>query len=136
MHHIGKWLGIQAHREYGDGQHSKNPELARAGIGEAWSEPSQQWLENINQTEHESSDAFLTEDGLELYFASDRSGNPDIYRARRGALDQPFAEPEPLDIDTAAEERDPWLSPDKNTLYFSSNRGPERRLAVYRAQRR
>jgi hypothetical protein len=70
-----------------------------------------------------SADGFLSADGLSLYFASTRSGNADLYRARRVTLDSDFGEPEPLvGVNTPYEERMPWLSADEHTLYFTSTR--------------
>jgi Tol biopolymer transport system component len=56
----------------------------------------------------------------------------DLYVAVRDSLNEPFFASAPLDdLNTAAEERDPWLSPDGSKLFFVSDRaGP---LNIYQA---
>lgn len=108
----------------------------RANIGAPWSEPNRQYLETVNVEGTTSVDGFLTDDGLTLYFAAARSDprNADLYRVRRVATDQSFGEPELLrGLDTKADERDPWLSPNGDWLYYSSNRTGL--YAIYRARR-
>ena len=70
-------------------------------------------------------DAFLTDDGLTLFYASAPVGGTtrDLFVAWRASTADPFSLPTPLhDLDTDADERDPWLSPDGTTFFFSSNR--------------
>lgn len=69
-------------------------------------------------------DAFLSDDGLTLFYASaPPGGKSDLYVAWRSSTSRPFTLTEPLrDLDTAAEERDPWLSPDGTRFYFVSDR--------------
>jgi hypothetical protein len=57
-----------------------------------------------------------------LYFASQQTGNWDIYVLRR-TNDNQWTAPEPLGdpINTPFDERFPYLSPDGLTLYFASN---------------
>jgi hypothetical protein len=98
-------------------------------------------------------DGFLTDDGLTMFFSSapvtegadagtsvdggqvgDASApNSDLFVAWRLSTNEPFSATEPLsDLNTPADERDPWLTPDGTTLYFTSNRaGP---LNIYTAQ--
>ncbi len=46
---------------------------------------------------------------------------------------EPFSVTQPLDdLNTAGDERDPWLSPDGHTLYFTSDRSGV--LQIYTAQ--
>lgn len=82
-----------------------------------------------------AADAFLTGDGLAVLYTQAAEGQPgDLYVATRRSLDEPFSNPRAIaSLNTAADERDPWLSPDGNTLYFSSDR--DGTLAIYRAQR-
>jgi hypothetical protein len=98
-------------------------------------------------------DAFLTGDGLTLFFSSapvptpfanDGGGAPpvnqtdagvaksDLFVAFRRSTDEPFAFTQPLsDLNTTFDERDPWLSPDGTVFYFTSDRdGP---LTIYTA---
>jgi WD40-like Beta Propeller Repeat len=90
-------------------------------------------------------DGFLTDDGLTLFFSSapvaeaadaaaapvdaGKTGvavvaNSDLFVAWRRSPSEPFSVTQPLDdLNTTADERDPWLSPDGTTLYFTSDRG-------------
>lgn len=87
-------------------------------------------------------DAFLTDDGLTLLYASGpaepgagvgaTAGPADLFVAIRQTVDQAFTPLGPLqDLNTAQNERDPWLSPDGLRLYFASDR--QGRMAVYEA---
>lgn len=97
--------------------------FATRGTDGTWSAPNQDHLANINSPDYLSADGFLSADGLSLYFASKRSGDSDLYVARRGSLDDDFGEPAPvLGVNTPSEERMPWLRADERTLYFASNR--------------
>jgi hypothetical protein len=53
-----------------------------------------------------------------LWFVSDRSGNKDLYFT----TGPPFAATPITSINTAAQEEDPWLSPDGSRLFFASDR--------------
>jgi hypothetical protein len=68
-------------------------------------------------------DGFLSADGLTLFYASsEEDDQSDLYLAIRPSPDQPFGEPIPLvDVNSLTDVRDPWLSPDGTTLYFTSN---------------
>ncbi|OFY71550.1 MAG: hypothetical protein A3G23_04715 [Bacteroidetes bacterium RIFCSPLOWO2_12_FULL_37_12] len=92
---------------------------------DAFWEPSVPFPGDINSQKNEGS-AFLNKDGTLLYFvrcdASDGLGNCDIYSAR-------FANGKWVDIKNLGEnvnslawDSHPSLSPDENTLYFSSDR--------------
>jgi hypothetical protein len=94
-----------------------------------WSEPSKALLGPVNSDAFQSADGFLDSTGLELYFSSTRDGDhadSDLYVARRSSLTAAFGEPEALtdlnDPQGRSEERMPWLSPDKQSLYFVSDR--------------
>lgn len=82
-------------------------------------------------------DAFLSEDGLSLYFnltpdTGETKG--DLYIARRASVTETFGAPEALtELNSADDERDPWLSPDGRTLFFSSDRDGS--LNIYEAVR-
>lgn len=76
----------------------------------------------------------LRRDGLEIYFASNRSGAPgtlgtlggaDLFTATRASVQAPWSAPQNLgsNVNTAAgDETRPSLSWDATTLYFGSNR--------------
>ena len=66
---------------------------------------------------------FLWNDGLTIYFNSGRSGNADLYVAHRATVNDLFSDVQPIaDLNTPSDETDPWLSPDGNTIFFTSNR--------------
>lgn len=93
-------------------------------------------------------DAFLTDDGLTMFFSSSprtpssdaadggeaggASSAADLHVAFRRSTTEPFSVTRPLaDLNTSFDERDPCLSPDGSTLYFTSDRdGP---LSIYTA---
>lgn len=64
----------------------------------------------------------LSGDGLELYFASNRSGDTDIWVSTRADTASAFGTPVRIpELSTAGNEDLPaWLSPDKQRLYLSS----------------
>jgi hypothetical protein len=85
---------------------------------------------------HINDDGFLSDDGLTLYFSSDRlSGSQDLFVTERSAVGEPFAAPVPLaTLNTSAyAERDPWVSSDGRTIYFASDRTGT--LQIYMATR-
>lgn len=67
-------------------------------------------------------EAVLSQDGLTLYFASNRptnTGGWDIWIAHRGTSGGAWGSPEPLTfLNTAADEEPSWVSPDDCELYF------------------
>lgn len=69
---------------------------------------------------------WLTPDGLEIYFHSDRSGGAgaeDLYRASRASTGTAFSTPVGLaTLNTASNDSVPALSGDGRSLYFVSNR--------------
>ena len=69
-------------------------------------------------------DAFLSDDGLTLFYAAATGGaKPDMFVAWRVSTTDRFSLPTPLtDLNTDADERDPWLSPDGTMFYFTSDR--------------
>jgi hypothetical protein len=71
--------------------------------------------------------AFISKDGLSLYFASNRAGGFgawDIYVSQRNTTDEPWGPPQNLGptINTAFNESAPSLSIDGHRLYFDSDR--------------
>ena len=100
---------------------------ARAGAGASFGVPVA--IAELDYTNRSTVDGFLTDDGLTLFFSSAPAGADagaapgDLYVAWRRSTDGPFDVTQPLDdLNTAADERDPWLSPDGGTLYFTSDR--------------
>lgn len=65
----------------------------------------------------------------EIYFASDRAADRDLYHATRSDPSSPFGAVIRLDtVSSTAEEDDPWISPDGRTLFFTSTRGGDQDL--------
>lgn len=66
--------------------------------------------------------ASLTGDGLRVYFSSNRpggSGGAEIYTATRPSWSVPFGPPTPVvELNTADNESDPYVSPDGHTVFF------------------
>lgn len=79
-------------------------------------------------------DGFLTEDGLSLFYSSATATGPsDLYVARRRTTADRFEVIQALaDLNTPADDRDPWLSPDGTRLFFTSDR--DETLAIYEAR--
>ncbi|MDP9152604.1 MAG: hypothetical protein M3O36_21990, partial [Myxococcota bacterium] len=106
---------------------------SRSTLGGTWSAPSR--IPSVD-TANIDVDGFLTDDGLLLYFSSDRTTalDQDLFVASRGALGSPFAVFTPLfGLNTPAADRDPWVSAEGNEIYFASNRGGS--VKIYRATR-
>jgi hypothetical protein len=111
-------------------------------------------IPELDYADRSTVDGFLTDDGLTMFFSSaplaeaadaavapvdgGKTGdagvaNSDLFVAWRRSPSEPFSVTQPLDdLNTAADERDPWLSPDGTTLYFTSNRSGV--LNIYTAQ--
>jgi hypothetical protein len=106
---------------------------SRLSADEPWQDVSQALLTTINSPGFESTDGFLTDDGLTLYFSSTRDAGRlgDLFVAQRSSLQAAFGAPRALaDLNTEGDERDPWLSPDRARLYYSSNQGGQYALYV------
>jgi len=64
----------------------------------------------------------LTEDGLEIFFSSDRAGSQayDVYRATRDAIDQPFGPPtKVVELSSARDDIGTRLSRDGRRMYLA-----------------
>jgi len=102
----------------------------RASSYDAFGEPM--LVEELTVAGQSTVDGYLSEDGLMLFYSSAAEENRgDLYYATRASADQPFGAPTAIfDLNTsAADERDPWLSPDGTLLYFATNR--EGTLDIY-----
>ena len=68
----------------------------------------------------------ITADGLEIFFHSNRTGSAgaDLYSSVRKSVLESWSEPEPLGpiVNTAASENLSAISPDGETLFFTSTR--------------
>jgi hypothetical protein len=111
-------------------------------------------IPELDYADRSTVDGFLTDDGLTMFFSSaplaeaadaaappvdggetidGGAPNSDLFVAWRLSTSELFSGTQPLDdLNTAADERDPWLSPDGTTLYFTSNRSGV--LSIYTAR--
>ena len=102
-------------------------------------------IPELDYVDRSTVDGFLTDDGLTMFFSSAPVAEPadaaasavdagktsdagvansDLFVASRRSTSELFSVPLPLsDLNTPADERDPWLTPDGTTLYFTSDRG-------------
>jgi hypothetical protein len=95
------------------------PDAALGPFGEATS------LVELSDPLAVDDDPSLTADLLELYFKSDRGspGDFDIWRARRGSVDEPWEPAERVDeLSTTSYEATPEVSYDGLVLYLASSR--------------
>ena len=108
---------------------------ARAGRGSPFGAPV--LAPGVVFPDRSTVDAFLTDDGLTIFYSSAAfatadggASTSDLYVAWRRTVSEAFAMNQPLnDLNTAADERDPWLTPDGKQLYFVSDRSGL--LAIY-----
>jgi hypothetical protein len=93
----------------------------RADADSPFGEP--ELIEELTTAGQSTVDGFLTEDGLMFFYCSAASENEgDLYYAMRSSVDEPFGEPIPIaELNSPADERDPWLSPDGKALYFATD---------------
>lgn len=86
----------------------------------------------LNSVKNEIS-TFLSVDCLTVYFASNRSGNTQIYTATRpsvaGAWSTPTMVPSPFSDGT--DDEDPWISTDQRTFVFAGVRAPATTKDLY-----
>lgn len=92
----------------------------RDSLNDYWHSP-QNMGEGVNDPAWDSQPC-LSLDGKELFFASRRNGNADLYHCYRDENGH-WSEPENLGpvINTKGTEMAPFLHPDGKTLYFSSD---------------
>jgi len=68
--------------------------------------------------------AFVTADCLTVYFASDSTGNYDLYVMSRPDGEAQFGAPVAIDeLNTSANELDPWVSADGHQILFARGTG-------------
>ena len=102
-----------------------------------WSEPVR-LSKNVN-SEANDFDPVVSEDGLELYFSSDRPGGYggwDLYVCRRDSIHDQWGPAENLgnEINSPFGEEGPHVSADGKSIYFSADRRQEQR-SIFVAQR-
>jgi Tol biopolymer transport system component len=105
--------------------------------GEAQQFASPRIVAELVEPDTSTVDAFLTDDGLTLFFVKGPAFGPaDMFVTSRRSTAEPFAEPAPLSgLNTVNDERDPWLSSDGELLYFSSDRSGHYAIYVARVRR-
>jgi Tol biopolymer transport system component len=81
------------------------------------------WLSALSSPGQEAGGT-LSDDGLELYFGSDRAGGAggaDLYVATRASKQVPFGAPTRIvELATSMSEDDPFIDPDGLTLWFNA----------------
>jgi hypothetical protein len=97
-------------------------ESTRASLTGNWTAPTA--LGGAVNTSDDERASYLTPDGRRLYFASDRSGDDDIYVAVRANAAEAWSTAAVAllggGINTSGEESAAWVSPDGARLYFSA----------------
>jgi Tol biopolymer transport system component len=107
-------------------------ESARGSPSERWSAPRR--IEELSAAGANDESAFISGDGLTVWFNSDRDGEHDVFVARRPSVDDPFDAPAPVDeLNSDRSDTDPWVSPDGRWIVFASNRDGASQL--YQARR-
>ncbi len=100
----------------------------RPMIGAAWSTPA--LVPGINSATANDGEPCVNATNTLLLWASSRAGSFDLWMARRANASDPWGPPMAVsELNTAAPETDPWLSPDEYTIYFA------RDAAIYVATR-
>jgi hypothetical protein len=98
------------------------PDAATDPLG-MWSAPV--LIPGVNSNANET-DPSITADRLTIAFASNRPGglgSDDIYLGTRASTAAPFTVAAITAINSPMRDRSPEISPDGNTIYFTSNRG-------------
>jgi hypothetical protein len=90
-------------------------------------------LTNLWQAGASMDDAYLTRDGRVMFFRRAGLGEPgDLFITWRASESDPFEPPVPLDaVNSADDDRDPFLSADEIRFFFSSDRRDGVTLDVY-----
>jgi Tol biopolymer transport system component len=98
-------------------------ETTRNAVGDAFGAPTVHGELTVASTNQWT--PTLTADGLDIYFASTRTGGPggfDIYTAHRANLDQPFGAATLVPaLSSAMDDVCPRLTPDGTTMYMDYN---------------
>jgi hypothetical protein len=106
----------------------------RATVADEFS-PDEEPIPEISVEDRSSVDAFMTNDGLLLFF--NRAEGPEegeLFMSWRRSPSDPFSEPLPLDAIGGDDYRDPWVDKDGTRFVFTSNRGDgQGELDIYMA---
>jgi hypothetical protein len=106
----------------------------RAGSAATFANADIREATELEATGYNAADAFLTDNGLDIYFTRAATGSGDIFVAHRATADGTFGKPQALSssINTLDfDERDPFLAAD-GTLFFASDRDGS--LKIYQAR--
>lgn len=91
-------------------------------------------IPEISAEGRSSVDAFMTDDGLLLFFNRADGDEGELLMSWRRSPEDDFSEPLPLDAIGGDQYRDPWVNKDGTRFVFSSNRGDgEGELDIYMA---
>jgi len=125
----GLVMPLSSQRDVADGYQLYT--ATRPGAGAPFGAPAM--IPELSDPTRNIADAFLSDDGLTLFYASAPIGAmPDLFVSWRKSTSQRFTVTDPLvDLNSAGDERDPWLSPDGTRLYFVSDRSGT--LQIYEA---
>ncbi|MBA3459295.1 MAG: PD40 domain-containing protein [Deltaproteobacteria bacterium] len=96
-------------------------ETTRATRAAPWGQPV--FLSTLSSSGRDDNPT-LSEDGLEVFFSSDRTGSAsyDVYRSTRTALGQPFSAPQVVpELSSAGDDIGTRLSRDGRRMYFNFN---------------
>lgn len=109
-------------RDFGGLPYWELMRTTRGAKGGAWDDPTA--LDGLNADGRDCA-PWVNDDDTELWFTTVRPGGvgaEDIWRVE--IVDGDFGEPVPVaELDTPQADEDPWLSPDRHTIFFASNRG-------------
>lgn len=95
----------------------------RTNIADPWGTPVE--VAEIDTTGTNDESPWLSPDGLTIYFDSNRTGDADLYVARRSSVDEPFSAPEPItELESSSTDADPSVSADGHHIVFYSGRSP------------
>jgi hypothetical protein len=92
----------------------------RASIGAAWAAPTA--VAELNVAGVLDSEPYINVSNTFVLWYSARSGNNDLWSARRTSAALPWEAATPMaELNTTDAEGDPWLSPDEHVIYFARN---------------
>jgi hypothetical protein len=92
----------------------------------------------VNATAQQVFNPHLDRDGTTLLFGALVGSDDDLYIATRATADDPFDTPLAIgELNTSADEGDPWLSDDGRRIYFSRKNGGLKisQFGIYYAER-
>lgn len=105
----------------------------RGGPHQEFAEPEPGPVANLWVLDASMEDGFLSDDGLHLFFRRAGLGqNGDLYVTWRRSTGEAFGPPVSLDlVNSAYDDRDPFVSADRSRFFFASNRRNAVFLDIY-----